>query len=196
MIFTLISHRRAALATALIACLWLLLPACATPRATEPLETSVRLYNDSVRWQRFDDAAERLPAPERDGFLDRRDQLADDLEIHHYEVIRVRHDKTGMRAKVHVKYTWYLESSGVVRETHTVQQWHKGAEVWLMVSESLLRGDEMPGVDDAEEPEEAAGAGEGASEDSGEGGDFEGVDGVEEDTGYDDDDAPSWGEEG
>jgi hypothetical protein len=123
----------------------------AAQREPEPLDQAVRVYNDGLRWQRFDDAASRLPSDRRDDFLDERDQLHDDLRISEYDVIRVRYDDKQRRAKVQVKYTWYLESRGVVHETHTVQTWHRGDEIWVMRGERYLRGEAMPGLEGSDE---------------------------------------------
>jgi hypothetical protein len=123
----------------------------AAQREPEPLDEAVRLYNDGLRWQRFDEAASRLPADRRDDFLDQRDQLHDDLRISEYDVIRVRYDGKQRRAKVQVKYTWYLESRGVVHETHAVQTWHRGDEIWVLRSERHLRGEVMPGLEGSDE---------------------------------------------
>lgn len=148
---------------ALLSLLALAAPGCAaTQRKVEPLEDSVRVYNDGVRWQRFDDSASRLPPARRDDFLDERDQLHEDLRVSDYEIIRVRHHPKGRQARVQVKYTWYLESRGKVHETHAVQTWHQGKEVWILRGERFLRGEPMPGLegdepkpDDPDDPDEA-----------------------------------------
>ena len=130
-------------------------PGCAaTQRKAEPLDYSVRAYNDGLRWQRFDEAATRLPPDRRDDFLDQRDQLHEDLRVSDYEIIRVRHDSKGRQARVQIKYTWYLESSGKVHETHAVQTWHQGDTVWILRGERFLRGEPMPGLK-GDEPEDA-----------------------------------------
>ncbi|HWN71001.1 MAG TPA: hypothetical protein VNM90_25335 [Haliangium sp.] len=132
----------------------------AAQREPEPLDQSVRVYNDGLRWQRFDEAASRLPADRRDDFLDQRDQLHDDLRISDYEVIRVRYDGKQRRAKVQVKYTWYLESRGVVHETHAVQTWHRGAEIWVLRGERHLRGETMPGLEESKDKDKDKAEGE------------------------------------
>jgi hypothetical protein len=123
------------------------------PRKGEDLAESVRTYHEGVRWQRFPAAASRIPTAQRDEFVEERDRLADDLQISDYEVVRVsaRDEK---RAEVQVKYTWYLDSEGVVRKTHAVEEWERHGKVWLMVDEHRLRGDPMPGLadDDASPP--------------------------------------------
>lgn len=121
---------------------------CGAPQSTEPLEPAVRVYADGIRWQRFDDSASRLPSERRDDFLDERDRLHEDLRVHHYEIIRVRYGPEGRRARVHVKYSWYLESRGVVHETHAIQRWHRPGDTWVMVGEEYLRGEPMPGIEE------------------------------------------------
>lgn len=140
---------------AVLVFLFAVLSGCGAQQSVEPLEPAVRLYGDGIRWQRFDDAASRLPPERRDDFLDQRDRLHDDLRVHDYEIIRVRFGPEGRRARVHVKYSWYLESRGVVHETHAIQRWHRPAEVWLMVGEEHLRGEPMPGIEDPEQKPDA-----------------------------------------
>ncbi len=125
---------------------------CLTPKRIEPLGDAVRGYNEAVRWERFEMAAARVPPTRRDDFLDERDTLREDLRINGYDVVRIRKDKTGRRAKVHLKYTWYLDSKGVVHKTHTVQRWERASSSWLLLSEQYLRGEPMPGITDPDEP--------------------------------------------
>jgi hypothetical protein len=122
------------------------------PRKGEDLTESVRTYHEGVRWQRFAAAASRIPGAERDEFVEERDRLADDLQISDYEVVRV-----SARAEIQVKYTWYLDSEGIVRKTHAVEEWERHGKVWLMVDERRLRGDPMPGLadDDAAAPDDS-----------------------------------------
>lgn len=152
----------------------LLLPAsgCLAPKRVEPLGDAVLVFNDAVRWERFEMAAERLPPRQRDDFLDERDQLSEDLRITGYEVVRIRYDKTRRRAKVHIKYTWHRDSRGVVRTTHAVQRWERPGSTWVILREHHLRGTSMPGVaeapegpveptDDTEKPQEDLASGDG-----------------------------------
>lgn len=127
----------------------LVAPACGgVTQRVEPLPDSVRIYNSAVRWQKFQQAASRLPPEQRDSFLDERDQLAEDLRVDDYEVIRMRTSGEGDRAKVQIKYTWHLDSRGIVKTTHTVQDWQRYGKVWVMVTERHMRGDDMPGLGD------------------------------------------------
>lgn len=120
--------------------------ACTGSQRTPPLDEALRTYNDGVRWQRFTVAAAHVPAPRRDDFLDQRDQVGEDLRISEYEVIRVRYDRSGRLARVHVKFVWHLDSRGVVHTTHTVQSWQFQGKGWVLAGERHLRGQPMPGV--------------------------------------------------
>ncbi len=129
-----------------------LLTACgAIPKQGEPLMDSVQLYNEGVRWERLANAASRVPAAERSDFLDEREELAEDLKISDWEVERV--EAKGGKAKIRVKYTWYLDDIGAVHETHAAQSWERHGKAWLMLGEVRTRGEPMPGL---REPDEDA----------------------------------------
>ena len=120
---------------------------CGAPqiRSQPDLSESVRSFNDGVRWERFAVAASSLPPRERAQFVDEMDERATDLKITDYDVVKV--DPHGEReARVQIKMTWYKASEGTVHETHAIQTWERRGDAWLMVDESRLRGDEMPGL--------------------------------------------------
>ena len=130
-----------ALATAIVG----LAAACgAAARSGETLIDSVRTYHEGIRWSRIPNAASRVPADERAEFITAWNELADDLRITDYEVVQVAQ---GPRAsKVEVKYTWYLDSRGIVHETHAREEWERHGKVWLRVAEHRVRGERMPGL--------------------------------------------------
>ena len=138
----------------------LVVSGCGGMQRSEDLLTAVTTYNDGVRWSRFPAAASKLMPAERDAFLDERDQLADDLRITDYEVIRVRADQSAVRAVVQIKYTWFLDSRGIVHETHSVQDWERHGKFWMLAAEHRMRGEAMPGL--AERAEADAGGDAGA----------------------------------
>jgi hypothetical protein len=114
------------------------------PKSGETLIDSVRTYHEGIRWARIPNAASRVPADERAEFISEWSQLGDDLRITDYEVIQVAQ---GARAsKVDVKYTWYLDSRGIVHETHAREDWERHGKVWLRVAEHHVRGERMPGL--------------------------------------------------
>lgn len=114
----------------------------AAPRDT--LLETVQTYNDGVRWQRFAAAAVAVPPAEREQFLDERDQLAEDLRITDYEVVRVADH--GARAEIQVKLTWFRDSEGTVHDTWARQRWERQGGAWRVVDERRVRGEPMPGL--------------------------------------------------
>jgi hypothetical protein len=123
----------------------------AVPKAGEPLVDSVTLYNDGVRWERLVNAASRVPAAQREDFLDEREELAENLKITDWELERVY--EHGGKARVRVKYTWYLDDEGTVHETHAAQAWERHGKAWLLIDEQRTRGEPMPGLREPDEPE-------------------------------------------
>ena len=128
-------------------------------RANMLLE-DVRGYHDGLRWQRFAQAVLRLPLAERDDFLEERDELAEDLRIGDWEIVRVNYTREAKRAKVVVKYTWHLDSRGIVHTTTATERWERRGKRWIVLEEERTRGEPMPGLaEPSEEPvEDAKGA--------------------------------------
>lgn len=128
----------------------------AAPRKSETLMDSVRGYHDGLRWQRYPTAASMIPPAERDLFLDERDEIADDLRISEYEITRISFDDAQDRAVLRIRYTWFLDSEGVVHDTTAEQRWERHGKHWLLVEEERVRGEPMPGVPEpSEEPAES-----------------------------------------
>ena len=137
--------------TRALALLLVLAASCAgSAKEGEDLLGEVRLYSEGVRWRRYEDAAARIPPGEREQFLDQREALDEELRIDDYEIHRIKVSKQD-GAVVQVKYTWHLDSVGVVYDTVVEQVWEKRGVRWLLLAESRKRGERMPGLN--EEPE-------------------------------------------
>jgi hypothetical protein len=133
-----------------------------TQRASsEDLMGEIRFYLEGVRWQRYQDAVARLPPERREAFLDEREELDEDLRIDDYEIERVKVSADGRAAVVQVKYTWHLNSVGLVRTTVSELAWQRHGKHWLVMAEVRKRGHEMPGLAEPEEPEEPVAPDEG-----------------------------------
>jgi len=125
-----------------------LVTACAAAQHAgdgDSLDETVQVYNDAVRWERFEKAAVLLPARERADAVDHWDERAHDLKITEWEVVEQR-PRVKDEVRVHVKLSWYRLSEDVVRITDAMQTWHKKGKGWLLVDEARLRGPEMPGL--------------------------------------------------
>jgi hypothetical protein len=127
------------------------LGACAGGAQRDALMESVTTYNEGVRWERFTAAAAVVPPAEREEFLDEREELARDLRITDYEVVRVA--SKGDRAEIQIKLTWYLDTRGTVHDTWVRQRWERHGPAWRVVDERRVRGEAMPGL--AEQPADA-----------------------------------------
>ena len=121
----------------------------ASPKDGEDLLGEVRLYSEGIRWKKYQDAAARIPPGEREAFLDQHEALEDELHIDDYEIgrVKIRTGKDG--ALVQVKYTWHLDSVGVVYDTVVEQVWEKRGVRWFRLAESRKRGERMPGLGEA-----------------------------------------------
>ena len=112
---------------------------------TDDLMEAVQGYNEGVRWERYPMAAAHVPAKERDQFIEDREDLEKELHISDYEVVRVGGAK-GTAATIEVKYTWFRDSEGIVRETRALQSWERHGKRWVIVDERRVKGPEMPGL--------------------------------------------------
>ena len=140
------------------------LAACGGAQAhVDDLMEAVRGYNEGVRWERYPMAAAHVPVKERDQFIEEREDLEKELHISDYEVVRMGGAK-GDKATIEVKYTWFKDSEGIVRETRALQSWERHGKAWMIVDERRTKGPEMPGLREpdpvpspaAETPEAAA----------------------------------------
>lgn len=124
---------------------------CASPqKKTEDFLDDVRLYQEGLRWRRYDDAAARRLPAEREDFLDEREELDEDLRIDDYEIERVKFGQKRSMAVIQVKFVWHLDSVGSVHETVVEQAWEMRGKSWLLIAEARKRGKPMPGVPERE----------------------------------------------
>ena len=130
-------------------------------KRTSDLLYDIRAYNEGIRWQKYPQSAVRILPEERDAFLDIREDLEEELRIDDFEITRMKmHGKDKEMANVQVKWTWHMDREGIVHTTTTGQKWKRYGKRWMMLKEVVVRGDEMPGVKEAEIPDEDAEAGE------------------------------------
>jgi hypothetical protein len=119
--------------------------AAAQQRDSDTLDQSIHIYNENVRWERFAKAAVLLPPRQRADAIEQWDERAHDLKISDWELIKLAPHGAG-EVRAHVKLSWYKPSEEIVRTTDAVQTWHKLGHNWLLIDETRLRGDEMPGL--------------------------------------------------
>lgn len=133
-----------ALASAFIAC-------GGSSKHSADLLYDVRAYNEGVRWEKLPQAAVRIHPSEREAFLDEREQLQEELRIDDFEITRLKMaGKDDETANVQIKWTWHMDSLGIVHTTTSKQEWRRFGDRWIMLGEAHVWGVLMPGV-----PEEA-----------------------------------------
>jgi hypothetical protein len=136
-------------ATLVILPVALVVVGCAGRQRPVELDEDVRGYGEGLRWGRLAEAAGRIPPRERGEFLIEREELADDLRIGDWEIERVEWQEPDRRATVTVRWTWHLDSRGIVHRTTTEQRWQRSGKRWQLLAEVRRRGEPMPGVPEA-----------------------------------------------
>ena len=141
----------------LVVAVTLLLAACGgSAKRSSDLLYDVRAYNEGVRWVKLPQAAVRILPSEREAFLDEREQLEEELRIDDYEITRLKMNGDRQEtAEVQIRWSWHMDSKGIVRSTTSKQEWRRFGSRWLMLKEAHVRGDEMPGIPASEEDPES-----------------------------------------
>ena len=86
----------------------------AATHEAESIDDVVRSFNESMRWERFDRAAVRLPPKQRAQAVDDWDERSKDVKITDWELVKI--DAKGKHeARAQIKVSWYKESEQIVR---------------------------------------------------------------------------------
>jgi hypothetical protein len=119
------------------------------------LVADIRGFGEGVRWRDFNAAALRITPAQREGFMESREQLGEDLRVADWEMRRLTYDESRNRAEVHIEWTWLLDSRGIVHKTVTRQAWTRHGKHWILQREERMRGEPMPGVREPKKPGKA-----------------------------------------
>ncbi len=106
----------------------------------DQVTNAAREYNNDVRWGRWEQAAEHVPRDRRARFVEKRTQLDDVLEIADFELVNITIDKQKETAQARVDYTWTLKDRGIVEKTTTKQAWERHDGVWVVSTETRVKG--------------------------------------------------------
>jgi hypothetical protein len=106
----------------------------------DTLEKAVEELNEGVRWGRHDVAIRRLPPQLQRPYLDRVEQLGDQLAIVDFETTRVTSSDDGRAAIVRIEVQWYLQSEGVTHKTVVDERWERIDSYWMLTGSSRARG--------------------------------------------------------
>lgn len=140
--------------------------------AEERLRDSVVGYNDEVRWNRIDLAAQRVAPPYRDQFRLTHADWHEAFEIADSEIVHVQvNDEDRSQATSFVKVRWYDQRTMLLTETTLRQEWARNVNGYQLTEEEVTDGNErllaVPErfrADDEEEGEDGEEGDEGEGE--------------------------------
>ena len=129
-----------------LALLGLALAGCfsATQRREEDLIQSARMFNDDLRWARWDQMGSSMLPEERPLFLSRVDLVNNDLVMCDFEVKNIRFDTGSNAATVTVAIDWYSKRDPNLRNTTLEQRWETRKGNWVMVKQRRTHGERFP----------------------------------------------------
>jgi len=134
-----------------LALLGLALAGCfsATQRREEDLIREARVFNDDLRWARFDQMGSSMLPEDRRLFLERVDLVNNDLVLCDFEVKSIRFDTGSTVATVTVTLDWYSKRDPNLRNTVLEQRWETRNGHWVMVKQRRSHGERFPLVTEA-----------------------------------------------
>lgn len=120
--------------------------ACLTPtqRREETLVREARMFNDDLRWGRYEQLTASLPREEAQALLARVDAVAEDLVMADYEVTSITFHTGSEAATSMVKLDWYTRARPTLRSTTLEQRWEYKNGKWVCVKQRRVRGDRFP----------------------------------------------------
>jgi hypothetical protein len=133
-----VNIRLALLGLALAGCL------SASQRRQDDLMRDARMFNDDLRWARWDQAGSSMPVEDRQLLLERVDLVGNDLVMCDYEVKSVHFDPNSSGATVAVTIEWYSKTDPNLRNTTIEQRWETRDGRWLMIKQRRSHGARFP----------------------------------------------------
>ena len=129
-----------------LALLGLALAGCfsASQRREDDLMRDARMFNDDLRWARWDSMGASMPAEDRRLLLERVDLVGNDLVMCDYEVKSVHFDTGSSGATVTVTIEWYAKNDPSVRKATLEQKWESLNGRWIMTKQRRSHGDRFP----------------------------------------------------
>ena len=116
----------------------------ATQRREDDLIRDARMFNDDLRWARWDQMGATMPADEKRLFMERVDLVGNNLVMCDFEVKSVNFETGSNTATVTAYVEWYMKTDPSVRQVTLVQRWESRNGRWVMVKQRRSHGDRFP----------------------------------------------------
>jgi hypothetical protein len=123
----------------------------ATQRREDDLIREARMFNDDLRWARWEAMCADMLADDKQAFMSRVDLVGNDLVMGDFEVKAIRFDTESRGATVTVDVEWYRKSDPTVHSSTLTQRWEARDARWIMIKQRRSRGDRFPLVNEPSE---------------------------------------------
>ena len=129
-----------------LALLGLALAGCfsASQRREDEFIRDARMFNDDLRWARWDQMGSSMPADDKRLFMERVELVSRDLVMCDYEVKSIHFDTGSSAATVTVTIDWYSKNDPSLRNATLEQRWESRGGRWMMVKQRRSHGDRFP----------------------------------------------------
>jgi hypothetical protein len=120
--------------------------ACITPaqRREDTLVREARMFNDDLRWTRWESMTAAMPKEDAAAFLGRVSAVEKEIELADYEVTSITFGPRSETATVAVKLDWFWRRDMLLKSTHLEQAWEQRNGRWTMVKQRRTRGERFP----------------------------------------------------
>jgi len=109
----------------------LMTTACPPPKE-DVFITSIKDYNNNLRWKRFEGASSYLPPDLRGDFLEDMEKDAENLNITDFEIKDIKIDQASGTAVIKVRLTWYKNNEVVEKKGFVTEKWVLHDKNWVM----------------------------------------------------------------
>jgi hypothetical protein len=111
---------------------------CQSQNPEFQLPERARIFNSSLRWHRFDDAAKCVLPKDRGHFLQRQKQRARMIRYIDFEIIGI-HNVGPELAEVQVSLQSQRQSSTIIAADVVRQTWEKAGSTWYVTKIEIIK---------------------------------------------------------
>ena len=110
----------------------------------DKLVMALHSFNSGVRWQRHKEASAWMVGKLKTQYLDKVEELDEDLRISEVEQLRVTFRKKGKLAIVRYRYRWHTPKEMILRKGVIVQFWKWNKTAWVLIKVRQASGPPLP----------------------------------------------------